>query len=119
MGTKLPPWRPELEAVDWHVQEFPINESTSYIIRMQTDDRNRLVEWAVIQMKNRRRIALYDVCHGKGYHLHLYNRTAREFAQISLRVVDSYEDMNWAYDDAAVRVSQYWYENERRSDSGR
>jgi hypothetical protein len=116
MSAPLPAWSPEMDTCDEFVQEFPINESVSYRIRMEMDERNRLVEWAVVQKRDGHRVAVYDVCHGKGYHLHLYDERGTEIDEIALRPVDSYADSEACLNDAVERIVRYWVENERRCD---
>ena len=63
-------------------------------------------------------MALYDTCHGKGLHVHLYDRREKEFTQTPLRSVASYEDMDDWLAYALQRVTEHWQDNERRSDRG-
>jgi hypothetical protein len=124
MATRLGPWMPDLPGVEppW-TQHFPLSEAAEYVQRLTYDERGRLVEWAVIQ---NRRIdglwvctAVYDICHEKGVHVHLYNRNGVEFHQRSLMPVESYADVEAGVDYALERVAECWEENERRSDRGR
>jgi hypothetical protein len=116
------PWAPELPAVDEFEQEFPIGDSASYVQRLGLDERDRVAEWAVIQMRKVdsewRRVVVYDCCHGKGLHVHHYNREGMEFAEVVVRPVNSYSDFESALDYALERVTMSWQENERRSDRG-
>lgn len=111
-----PAWAPELRMYDEYVQEFPVNDSVSYYPRMEFDERHRLVEWAVTATYNGRRVVVYDVCHGKGYHVHYYDEDGTEIRQVSLGPVDSYKDMEACLDDAIQRVVQRWAKNEGRCD---
>lgn len=115
-------WAPELPSVDRFEQNFPISDTTSYIQRFDTDERGRVVEWAVIQTRKvggrTLRVAVYDTCHAKGVHVHVYDRNGREFAEESLQPVASYRDLEEGLDYALGRVVGAWRENERRSDRG-
>jgi len=64
-------------------------------------------------------VALYDTCHGKGVHLHLYDRQEKEFTQVSLRPITSYKDLEDGLDYVLDHLIDPWCEeNERRSDRG-
>ncbi len=115
-------WEPDLPAVDFYVQSFLIGEAARYIQRLDYDERERLVEWAVIQLRLRNGrwldVALYDTCHGKGVHKHLFNRQGDEFTEVSLRPITSYQDVEDGLDWVLDQLAQYYRENERRSDRG-
>ncbi|GAA1402085.1 hypothetical protein GCM10009613_61470 [Pseudonocardia kongjuensis] len=115
-------WAPELPAEDEWIDIIPISETVSYLLRYETDQYNRIVEFAVIQRTHEdgdvRRVALYDSCHGKGVHVHYYDRDEREIEQHPLRPVTSYEELESGMDYAIERVSKDWEENERRSRRG-
>ena len=119
MSPPLPPWSPELETVEEYTQQIFINDHTSFYVRIELDERRRLNEWAVTQVRDGLRIAAYDVCHGKGYHVHLYNRHEEEFDQVFISAVDGYAEMDASLTDAYDRVSRNFDENERRCDRGR
>jgi hypothetical protein len=123
-GTEPPPgWVPELPKVDTWEQEFPISDRASYVQRLDLDERGHIVEWAVIQKvrtdDGSRRVAVYDTCHDKGMHVHLYDRDENEFTEEPIMPIGSYRDMEQALDYAVDRVVNAWQENERRSDRGR
>lgn len=118
-------WTPPLPALDppWE-QRFPIDESRSYVLKQGFNERNQLAEWAVIQTRvgddgREQRVAVYDHCHGKGMHVHFYDRHEREFCELPLAAVRSQEDLEKTLDDAVIRVSVEWDRNERRSARGR
>jgi len=116
-------WAPELPPeLPWYEQIFPISERVSYRQRLGEDAYGRLAEWAVVQMRRVedqwQRVAVYDICHGKGVHVHLYDREGREFTETSLRPVTCYQDVEDGLDYALERVTRHWEENERRSDRG-
>ena len=117
------PWAPDLppDGSPWE-QTFPLSEDARYVQRLGIDETGRLVEWAVIQMRRQagkwRKVAVYDISHGKGVHVHLFNRQEVKFTEMSLRPVSSYEDVEAGLDYALKRVTEYWLENERRSDRG-
>lgn len=116
-------WVPELEP-EWPPweQTFPISEDARYVQKFANDEYGRLTEWAVVQMRRDgdrwRRVAVYDICHGKGVHLHLFNAQKIEFSEQRLRPVLSYQDIEDGLDYALERVTECWQENERRSDRG-
>jgi hypothetical protein len=103
-------------------QTFPITEDAAYVQRFVMDDRDRIVEWAVIQLRRVngrwRRVAEYDTCHNKGVHVHFLNRDEVRFAETQLRSIDSDDDLVEGLDYALSRVAEAWGENERRSDRG-
>jgi hypothetical protein len=117
-------WTPDLEP-EWPPYEdtFPISEDARYVQRLGYDEYQRLTEWAVVQMRREDdrwcRVAVYDICHGKGVHVHLYDRQEIEFTEQFLRPVSSYRDIEVGLDYALERVTECWQENERRSDRGR
>ncbi|MGH3904225.1 MAG: DUF7718 family protein [Pseudonocardiaceae bacterium] len=90
--------------------------------KFSQDAYGRVAEWAVVQLRRDgdrwRRIAVYDICHGKGVHVHLYDRQEIEFTEAFLRPVSSYQDVEDGLDYAVQRVTECWQENERRSDRG-
>jgi hypothetical protein len=100
----------------------PLSERARYIQRLDYDKRERLVEWAVIQSRltngGWQHVAVYDICHGKGVHVHLFNRREEEFTEVRLRSVTSYKDVEDGLDYVVDRVLECWQENERRSDRG-
>jgi hypothetical protein len=112
------PWAPGLPAVEEYEQSFPISDSSSYVQRLGFDERGRIAEWAVIQMRKVdgkwQRVVGCDCCHGKGLHAHHYNREGVEFAQVAVRSINSYGDFESALDYALDRVTMTWRENERR-----
>lgn len=117
-------WAPDLPSVDEWYDSIPISGSVSYSVRYAYDQYGRLTEWAVIQRSNTaegyRRVALYDACHGKGVHVHLYDTLENEFDQHVLhRPVRSYAELADGLDYAMERVVADWQENERRSERGR
>jgi hypothetical protein len=100
-----------------------VGEYGRYTQRLECDERDRLIEWAVVQSRLRdgqwQRVALYDICHGKGVHLHLYDRREEEFTQVSLRPVTSHRDVVNGLDYVLEHlIGPWWHENERRSDCG-
>lgn len=117
------PWEPDLPA-EWPPYEdtFPISEDARCVQKFSLDEYGRTVEWAVVQMRRDgdrwRRVAVYDICHGKGVHLHLYDREEVQFTETPLRPVRSYQDVDDGLDYALERVTECWLENERRSDRG-
>lgn len=120
-------WAPDLEP-EWppYEQWFPIvedDDTRRVIQKIGEDTYGRIAEWAVVQMRfdgeGWRRVAVYDICHRKGMHVHLYDRSGVEFTQVPLRPVASYRDAEDCLGDAQDRVFRYWQENERRSDRGR
>ncbi|MGB6163608.1 MAG: hypothetical protein WBF75_13755 [Pseudonocardiaceae bacterium] len=91
--------------------------------RLDYDERERLVEWAVIQSRlagvgGWQLVAVYDICHSKGVHVHLFNRQEEEFTEVRLRSVTSYKDVEDGLDYVVDRVLEHCQENERRSDHG-
>lgn len=115
-------WAPDLPAVDSYRLTFLLSASARYVQRLECDERDRVVEWAVIQSRLRndrwQQVAVYDICHGKGMHVHLFNRQGEEFTEVRLRSIVSYEDVEDGLDYALDRVIESWEENERRSDRG-
>jgi hypothetical protein len=115
-------WAPDLPADHSYRLTLLLSERARYIQRLDYDERERLVEWAVIQSRliNGRwqRVAVYDICHGKGVHVHLFNRREEEFTEVCLRSVTSYKDVEDGLDYVVDRVVECWQENERRSDRG-
>jgi hypothetical protein len=110
------------EERDEYSQTFVVSESIFYIVRFVYGTSGRLIEWAVVQMcgtpGKARRIAVYDTCHGKGVHVHHYNRNEIEFDQTALRPADSVADLEDGLDYATIRVAEAYEENERRSNRG-
>lgn len=119
-GEPAQPWAPELPTVRTYQYTFLISATVRYTQRLDCDEWDRVVEWAVIQSRLRngrwQRVALYDICHGKGMHLHLYDRQEREFTQISLRPVTCRRDVIEGLNEALDRVIEHSEENEWRSD---
>lgn len=116
------PWAPELEPEEPWEQEILISEDVRYQQKLAHDAYGRLADWAVVQMRRVEgrwlRVAVYDICHGKGVHVHLYNREGEQFTETPLRPVASYQDVEEGLDYALERVVEHWQENERRSDRG-
>ena len=119
-GSASPGDLPKVE--DWE-QEFPLSRTAAYSQKLGFNERGQLVEWAVVQLRltndRKRRVAVYDSCHGKGVHVHFFDCNEQEFAQKQLWPVDSSRDLEDGLDYAVRRVSSSWEENERRSDRGR
>jgi hypothetical protein len=120
------PWIPYLPADDSIEQPLPLGERSRCIQRLAFDEQGRLVEWAVIQSRlvdgQWQRVAVYDTCHDKGVHVHLFNRQEERFTEISLRrPIKSYKDVEDGLDYVMHCLIDlgYWQENERRSDCGR
>ncbi len=117
------PWAPEMEpeGPPWEI-EILISEDVRCKQKFSQDVYGRVAEWAVVQLRRDgdrwRRIAVYDICHGKGVHVHLYDRQEIEFTEVPLRPVSSYQDVEDGLDYAVQRVTECWQENERRSDRG-
>ncbi|MGH3826154.1 MAG: hypothetical protein ACRDQX_03120 [Pseudonocardiaceae bacterium] len=115
-------WTPDLPPDHTYQWTFPISEDARYVQRLDYDERERLVEWAVVQSRLRndrwQRVASYDICHDKGVHVHLFNRHEIEFTEIGLRLVASYKDVEDGLDYVLHRLTECWQENERRSDRG-
>jgi hypothetical protein len=117
------PWAPDRPA-EGHPYEatFLISEDAGYVQRYSNDEYGRIVEWAVVQMRRDgprwRRVAVYDICHDKGVHLHLYDREEVQFTETPLRPVRSYQDIDDGLTYALDRVIECWQENERRSHRG-
>jgi hypothetical protein len=113
-----PDYSPEDELSTW-CETYPISDDVYYVQRLEFDPRNRLSEWAVIQMRGRvgngRQVALYDTCHGKGVHVHYYDQHRREVEEVRLRPISSYQELEAGLDYALDRVSNSWEENERRA----
>lgn len=119
------PWTPDSDPPETHTYPFIITVSDTgrYIQRLECDERDRLVEWAVIQQRFRNGrwydVAIYDMCHRKGVHLHLYDRQENEFTQRSLMPVTCQKDIEDGIDHVLEHlIEAWWYENERRSDCG-
>jgi hypothetical protein len=118
------PWTPQEKADgDPWVDTFLINENARYKQRISYDRIDRIVEWAVIQQKRDasgwRTVAVYDTCHGKGVHKHLYDSAGQRFDEVRLREVNSYGDLEKGLDEALSQMTDtHWVENERRSDRG-
>lgn len=117
-------WRPDLPPVEEHRDVFPISASVDYSLRYELDEYGRINDWAVVQRRVvnevRQTVAVYDACHGKDVHVHLYNRDGIEFDQHPLhRPVRSYSELEDGMDYATERVVKDWLENERRSDRGK
>ena len=116
-------WSPDLPPIDEWYDSIPISESVSYSVRYAHDEYGRLTDWAVIQRRNTtdgyRRVAVYDACHGKSVHVHIYDTLEREIDEHPLhRPVRSYAELEDGLDYAMERVVTDWQENERRSDRG-
>jgi hypothetical protein len=76
---------PDLEP-EWPPFEdtFPISEDARDVQKFSLEY-GRVAEWAVVQMRRDGdrwcRVAVYDVCYGKGVHLHLYDRQEVQFTE--------------------------------------
>lgn len=117
-------WEPESPPDgDPYVQDFPISESAYFVQKLYHDERGRLVGWAVIQMRRRDgrklRVAVYDHCHGKGFHVHFHDAEGNEFEEVRLNAINCQEEFESCLDDAVDRVVDNWQINERRSDRGK
>jgi hypothetical protein len=116
-------WAPELEPeAPGFEQTILISDDVRYVQKFAEDTYGRLAEWAVVQLRRVEgrwhRVAVYDICHGKGVHVHLYDREGIQFTETPLRPVASYQDVEDGLDYAVDRVVEHWEENERRSDRG-
>ncbi|MGH3936244.1 MAG: hypothetical protein ACRDS1_14925, partial [Pseudonocardiaceae bacterium] len=116
------PWTPDLPPDDPWIQTFLISEDARYTQRLGYDEQGRLAEWAVIQSRHRngqwQRVAVYDICHGKGVHVHLFNRQEIEFTERPVRQITSYRDVEEGLDYVLNLLTVSWQDNERRSDRG-
>jgi hypothetical protein len=116
-------WRPEFESLTEWSQRFPISDLARYLLRLHCDERNRLVRFEVIEEQlvtgQWRRIAVYDMCHHKGLHRHLYGRYEVEFDERWLLVVQSHSDADAAQHYAIEHVTKHWEEHRMRSQRGR
>src|SRR6185437_10460703 len=114
-GEPDQPWAPELPTVRTYLYTFLISATARYTQRLDCDEWDRLVEWAVIQSRlidgRWQRVAVYDICHRKGAHIHLYDREEREFTQVSLKPVTCRRDVEEALDEALDRVIEHSAEN--------
>ena len=124
MSPPLEPWRPDPNtAVSEYRETVAIGEFADYKIRYEYDERDRMVEFAITQRRQLggtwRIVAVYDICHDKGLHVHYHNRDGDEFAEVPINRVDSYGDLDEAFDFAIQAISTAWIDNERRSDRGR
>jgi hypothetical protein len=112
------PWYPELPPVDPYSESYLINETTKIIQKLGHDERERLAEWAVIQQKlcngEWKTVAVYDNCHFKGVHRHLYNRDGARFDEKPIARVTSYNDVALGLDSVLDWLGKNWLENERR-----
>lgn len=123
-----PAWMPDLDPEDEeYEQPLPVKDAPDCVRthhRMRFNRYGQLVEWAIVLLYQDpddgrwRRVAVYDTCHGKGMHLHLYDRDGTDFTQVFLRPVRSYQDMEECLDEAIDRVERHWEDNLRRSDRG-
>ena len=116
-------WYPDLPPVEENEDTFLISATTWYTVRYALDKYQRLTDWAVIQRCNdetgSRRVAVYDACHGKGVHVHIYDRSEKEIDEHPLhRRVRSYGDLEDGLDYATERVVKDYEQNERRSARG-
>lgn len=122
------PWMPDLdpEGEDFS-QPFIVKDAPDHVgavRRMRFDRYGQLIEWAVIlryqepATQRWRRIAVYDICHGKGMHVHLYDKRGNDFTQVSLRPVRSYREIGESLDEAVERIHSHWEANLRRSNRG-
>jgi hypothetical protein len=77
--------QPVIRAATPFEDTFPISEDARYVQKFSLDEYGRVAEWAVVQMRRDgdrwRRVAVYDICHGKGVHLHLYDREEVQFTE--------------------------------------
>lgn len=119
------PWAPNLPVVDLESYTFLIGVHTRCTQSLGHDELGRLAEWAVIQSRfingQWQRVAVYDTCHRKGVHVHLYDQREIEFTETRLDlVISSYKDVEGVLDHIIDRLTTcWWQENERRSDRGR
>lgn len=51
MSVKIAPWSPDLPVADEYEQYFPISETAGYVLRFEHDEWDRLIEFAVVQMR--------------------------------------------------------------------
>lgn len=117
-------WYPDLPPVEEVTDTLPISETTSYLLKYGLDQYGRVTHWAVIQRRKTElgthNVAVYDACHGKDVHVHLYDQHSNEIDQHPLhRRVRSYAELEDGLDYATERVVKDWQENERRSDRGK
>jgi hypothetical protein len=116
-------WRPLLPPDPPYYETIYIDENRKVVQSLGFDERNRLAEWAVIQMRRRRgewkKIAVYDNCHFKGAHRHLYNQREERFDEKPIMPIRSYADVEKSLDHVMEWLKDHWQENERRSDRGR
>lgn len=122
-GEPEQPWAPDLPLMHTYRYTIAVSDSGRYTQRLDCDERDRLIEWAVIQSRFRsnrwQRVALYDICHGKGVHLHLYDRRETEFTQVSILPVTCQKDIEDGLDHVIEHlIGPWWQENEWRSDRG-
>ncbi|MEJ2860545.1 DUF7718 family protein [Actinomycetospora flava] len=112
-------WWPDLPAEEEFEPWTQIDDDAGFVQRLAYDQYQRLCEWAVIQMARRDgdwvKIAVYDTCHGKGVHRHLYNGDEERCDENTLFAVHSYADLEAGVDHAIERVELHWQENEREA----
>jgi hypothetical protein len=112
MSEPLPAWAPDLPALQ-PPYEFPVivSPTTSYVLKFWNDERSRLVEFAVVQRFSDpdtglpRRVRVYDTCHGKGLHVHIYDDHDQEIEERAIRPIASYDDLESAFQEVMAKVT--------------
>jgi hypothetical protein len=90
-------------------------------IRQCSDLRDRLVDFAIIQMSplhgRLRRVAVADICHGE-LHVHVHDEQEQKIYRESIRPVDTQLDVEESYDAGLDRIVGKWEDYKRRWRNG-
>ena len=115
-------WQPDLLPIEDVQYVALLDENTKIIQKLGYNERDELTDWAVVQQCRRDgawcTVGLYDNCHYKGVHRHLYNRYGQQFDEYLIMAVTSYDDVGLGLDTVLGWLDSNWLENERRSNRG-
>lgn len=104
-----------------HPYKSLLPNSDLLICRLEMDDRDRLLGFAMIHMAHDGQgdelIAELDTRHGE-VHIHHYRQGNVRTARSVLRIIRSQEDVELGYDEALDVMTEKWEEHRRRWQHG-
>jgi hypothetical protein len=116
VGDWTPP--PLDECQEYPPYDSPVGDPGDILrIRQCWDLRDRLVDFAIIQMSplrgRLRRVAVADICHGE-LHIHVLDQQEIRIRRESIWPVNTQLDVEKSYDAGLDRITEKWQDYKRR-----
>lgn len=108
-------WVPDLDAATREDYTVDLFDEDRVAVRMMTNDRNQIVDFAMIQQTREGEMWL-DVCkvdckHAE-VHIHRYGASVGdEVSRVVLRNIESIDDVHQGWDEAADIIYDHWEDN--------